>query len=89
MKAIVVILVRTYDVKLLARQPFAVSISGSFQGVAVSGADKKHRADKRTIRNEPVPPFWTWFIENPRPVSRSFGGLVELTPAAWGARPTT
>jgi len=51
MKAIVVIFVRTYDVRLSA----------------VLSADKTNRADKSIIHRESVPPFWTWFIENPRP----------------------
>jgi hypothetical protein len=61
MKAIVVIFVRTRDVKLSAGQSLAISISASLQGAAVVGADKS------TIHNESATPFWTWFIENPRP----------------------
>jgi hypothetical protein len=49
MKAIVLIFVRTRDVKLPAGQSLA------------------NRADNSTIHNESAPPFWTWFIENPRP----------------------
>jgi hypothetical protein len=68
MKAIVVIFVRTRDAKLPAGQSLAISISASLQGVAVAGADKTNRADKSTIHNESASPFWTWFIENPRPI---------------------
>jgi hypothetical protein len=39
---------------------------GSPKEVAASGTDKTNLADKSTIHNELVPPFWTWFIENPR-----------------------
>jgi hypothetical protein len=79
MKAIVVIFVRTSDVKLPTGHPLAVEISGSSQGVVILGADKTDRADESTTHNESVPPFWTWFIENPRPhSSRSFGGLADL-----------
>jgi len=79
MKAIVIFL-RTHDVKVSAGQPLAVPISRNSHEVAVSDADKTNRVDKSAIRNEPMPPLWTWFIENPRPHSvRSFRGIVELT----------
>jgi hypothetical protein len=75
MKAIVVIIVRMPDVKLPAEQSLAISISASLQGVAVVGADKS------TTHNESASPFWTWFIENPRPhSSRSLRNLADLTP---------
>jgi hypothetical protein len=67
MKAIVVIFFRASDVKPPAGQPLAILMSESLQWVAVLGADKTNRVDKSTVRNESVPPFWTWFIENPRP----------------------
>jgi hypothetical protein len=83
MKAIAVIFVRTRDVKLPAGQPTVVPISEGSQGVAVLGGNKTNRADKSTIHNDSVPPFWTWFIENPRPhSSRSFRSLADLTSAA-------
>jgi hypothetical protein len=68
MKAIVVVFVRIRGVKWPAGQPLAVRINGSLQRIAVLGADETSRQDKSTIRNESVPPFWTWFIENPRPL---------------------
>jgi hypothetical protein len=67
MKATVVIFVRARDVKLPAVQSLAISISTSLQGV-VAGADKTSGANKSTIHNESPSPFWTWFIENPRPI---------------------
>jgi hypothetical protein len=67
MKATVVIFIRARDVKLPAEQSLALSISASLQGV-VAGADKTGRANKSTIHNESASPFWTWFIENPRPI---------------------
>jgi hypothetical protein len=67
MKAIMLIFVRTCDVKLPAGQPLAGAISESLQRVAVSSADKTNRADKAIIHGESAPPFWTWFVENPRP----------------------
>jgi hypothetical protein len=66
MKEIVVIFVETRDKNLPAGQP--------------SGTAKKNRADKSIINNDSAQPFWTWFIENPRPrSSRSFGSLTGLT----------
>jgi hypothetical protein len=67
MKAIVVIFIRTCDVKVPPGQPLAILMRESLQWVAVLGPDKRNGVDKSTIRNESVPPFWTWFIENPRP----------------------
>jgi len=66
MKAIMVVFLQTRNVKLPAGQPLAIPISESLQGVAVLGADKTNRADDSIIHNESAPPFWTWFIENPR-----------------------
>jgi hypothetical protein len=60
MKAIVV-------VKLAAEQPLVIWIGESSKGVALAGADKTNRVDESTTHNESAPPFWTWFIENPRP----------------------
>jgi hypothetical protein len=68
MKAIVVIFVRTRDLKLPAERPLAASINESSQEVAVLGTDKTSGPDKSTIHDESVLPFWTWFIENPRPI---------------------
>jgi hypothetical protein len=78
MKAIVVIFVRTGDVKLSAGQSLAISISASLQGVAVVGADKINRADKSTIHNESAPPLWTWFIENPRPIIQDLSVALRI-----------
>ncbi|HEY5767924.1 MAG TPA: hypothetical protein VIS53_08825 [Candidatus Udaeobacter sp.] len=65
MKEIVVIFVEARDVNLSAGHP--------------SGA-AKDRADKYIIDNDSVQPFWTWFIENPRPGSfRSVSSLAGLT----------
>ena len=78
MKAIVVIFARTSDVKPPMGQPLAVPISGNSQAVVILGADKTNRPDKSTTHNESVPPFWTWFIENPRPnSSKSLRGLAK------------
>jgi hypothetical protein len=78
MKAIVVIFVRTRDVKLPAGQSLAISISQSLQRVAVLGADKANRADNSTIHNESAPPFWTWFIENPRPIIKDLSVALRI-----------
>jgi hypothetical protein len=41
--------------------------------------EKASRADKSPIDNESALPFWTWFIENPRPHSSgSFSSLASL-----------
>jgi hypothetical protein len=78
MKATVVIFVRTRDVKLPAGQSLAISAGGSSQEVAVAGADKTNGADKSTIHNESAPPFWTWFIENPRPIIQDLSVALRI-----------
>jgi len=78
MKAIVVIFVRTHDVKLSAGQSLAISISASLQRAAVVGADKTNTADKSTIHNRSSAPFWTWFIENPRPIFQDLSTALRI-----------
>jgi hypothetical protein len=66
MKEIVVIFVKTREVHLSEGR--------------LPDDDKTNRTDKSTIDNESAPPFWTWFIENPRPrSSRYFSSLAGLT----------
>jgi hypothetical protein len=67
MQKTVIILVQARDMDLPLGQPLVITIDGSLQDVVVAGADKTNRADKSTIHNESSLPFWTWFIENPRP----------------------
>jgi hypothetical protein len=79
----VVVFVQTRDLERPTGQTLAVWINGSLQEVAVLGADETNRQGKSSIHHESVPPFWTWFIENPRPhTSRSFRNLAGLTFAA-------
>ena len=68
MKAIVVISVQAHDVEVRAGQSLAISTNESSHGVPVIGTEQANRAGNSTIHNESVPPFWTWFIENPRPL---------------------
>ena len=80
MKAIVVMFVQTHNVNRAAGRPLAALINERSQEVAVLDAAKTNGAGKSTIHNEAMPPFWTWFIENPRPdSSRSFRRLAVLT----------
>jgi hypothetical protein len=78
MKAIVVIFVRTRDVKLPAGEALANSIGASVHEVAVVGADKTNRADKLTTHNGLAGPFWTWFIENPRPIVQDLSAALRI-----------
>jgi hypothetical protein len=41
-----------------------------------AGAAKADPADESIVDSHSAPPFWTWFIENPRP--RSFTSLNSL-----------
>jgi len=62
MKEIVVIFVQAQDVNLPAGQP--------------PGAAKTDDASEPIVDNHSALPFWTWFIENPRP--RPFTSLSSL-----------
>jgi hypothetical protein len=78
MKATVVIFVRAPDVKLPTGQSLAISISTSLQGGGVVADDKTNRADNSTIHNESAAPFWTWFIENPRPILQDLSVAMRI-----------
>jgi hypothetical protein len=72
MKEIVVIFVQAQDVNLPA-------------GESPSAAKTDHAAES-IVDNDSAPPFWTWFIENPRPrFSTSIGSLAGLNLASQGA----
>ena len=58
----IVIWVETCDVDLAARQPLVITINERFQNVARAG-----ETNGTAKSNEMASPFWTWFIENPRP----------------------
>jgi hypothetical protein len=63
MKAIMVIFVQT---RVPAGQPLVFTIGEGWPAIAVLNIDKSTRAEKWPTHNEAAP-FWTWFIENPRP----------------------
>ena len=58
----IVIWVETRDVDLAAREPRVITINERFQNVARAG-----ETNDTAKSNEMASPFWTWFIENPRP----------------------
>jgi len=62
MKDIVVIFVQRRDARLSAAEPRV--------------AATPNRADELMVDNDSRLPFWTWFIENPRPHSRSVADLL-------------
>ena len=74
MQKTVIILVQARDVDLLPGQPLVITIDGNLQDVARAGASKTQRADKSPVHNEAAPAFWTWFVENPRPIRRGQRG---------------
>jgi hypothetical protein len=74
MQKTVIILVQARDVHLLSGQPLVITIDGSLQDVVLAGASKTQRADKSTVHNQAAPAFWTWFVENPRPIRRGQRG---------------
>ncbi len=58
----IVICVQARDVDLAAREPLVITINERFQDVAAAG-----ETNGAAGLNEVASPFWTWFIENPRP----------------------
>jgi hypothetical protein len=74
MQKTVIILVQTRDVDLLLGQPLVITIDGSLQDTDLADASNTQRADKSAVHNEAAPPFWTWFVENPRPIRRGQRG---------------
>ena len=60
MRTIVVVCVPTRDAGLSGLN------NGSFQWGVDSGTRIMSRSLKPSKRKESTPPFWTWFIENPR-----------------------
>ncbi len=61
----IVICVQTRDVDLAAREPLVITINEHFQDIARAG-----KTNGAAGSNEMASPFWTWFIENPRPTAR-------------------
>jgi len=61
----IVICVQTRDMDLAAREPLVITIKERFQDVAPAGETNGSAGS-----NEVASPFWTWFIENPRPAAR-------------------
>jgi hypothetical protein len=59
------ICVQTRDVDLAAREPLVITIKERFQDVVPAG-----ETNGAAGSNEVASPFWTWFIENPRPTAR-------------------
>ncbi len=61
----IVIFVPTRDVDLAGREPLVITINKRFQDVARAG-----ETNGAAGSNAVASPFWTWFIENPRPTPR-------------------
>jgi hypothetical protein len=78
MQKTVIILVQARDMDLLPGQPLVIPIDG-MQDVALAGASKTQRSNKSAI-HETAPAFWTWFVENPRPIRRGNVARREAAP---------
>ena len=66
MKTIVVVCVPTRDTGLSAEKAIAAPNNGAPPGcddLDIIGASRSLESPKR---EQSTPPFWTWFIENPR-----------------------
>jgi hypothetical protein len=70
MQKTVIILVQAQDVNLLPGQPLVIITDSSLRDLALAASSKTNSTDKSTIHNESAPAFWTWFVENPRPIRR-------------------
>jgi YD repeat-containing protein len=73
MKPIVVVFVPTgATAKSQESYVFALTWDGLRQRASINDADRP-----RDFRAQSLPPFWTWFIENPRPPSQSLRPLKD------------
>jgi hypothetical protein len=66
MKTIVVVCVPTRDGGLSAKKAIAVPNNGTLPGCDDLGIQGASRSLESPKREQSTPPFWTWFIENPR-----------------------
>ncbi len=66
MQTIVVIGVPKRDAEPSAEQASVGSINDRSQESIDGGARRTNRSSTSSERDEVTPPFWTWFIENPR-----------------------
>ena len=71
MQKTVVIVVQAPEADLPRGQPLVITTNGRVQEVAIARGDKANDVRKSTIHPNAVPPFWTWFVENPRPGRRA------------------
>ena len=60
----IVISVQTRDVDLVAREPLVITINEG-----VRDLPRARKTNGAGASNEGASPFWTWFIENPRPAA--------------------
>ena len=69
MQKTLIVLVQAQGVDLLPGQSLVITIDG-LRDVALAGPSKTNSARNSTTHNESAQAFWTWFVENPRPVRR-------------------
>lgn len=65
MKAIVLVFIPPRDVRLLPEEALGVRNLDTGQG-NMSWQSAKADLSKTSSSDEVTPPFWTWFVENPR-----------------------
>jgi|GEM_PF-2055820 len=65
MDAIVIVFIPPRDSRLLPEQALGVRHLETWQG-NISWQSAKVDLRKTSSRDDEAPPFWTWFIENPR-----------------------
>ena len=70
MHTTVFIFVQARDLELVSERPLVILTNEASQkGFAVE-AEKTKRADHSAMYHQSLPPFWTWFVENPRPTDQ-------------------
>lgn len=70
MRWVVFIFVRSFDAQVSAGPAFAARQNRPTELLADSSSDTGRRAEW-SFRKDSSPPFWTWFIENPRGCGRA------------------
>jgi hypothetical protein len=70
MHTTVFIFVQARDLELVSERPLVILTNEASQKGFAVDAEKTKRADQSAMFHQPLPPFWTWFVENPRPTEQ-------------------
>jgi hypothetical protein len=70
MHTTVFIVVQARDLELVSKRPLVILTNEALQKGFAVDAEKTKRADQSAVYHQSLLPFWTWFVENPRPTDQ-------------------